>query len=309
MLVTFTAIRRGAFIGASAGFFAALAGAGPAAQQPVLSQGVYSSAQAERGQQLYSAECAVCHGDDLGGSVGPMLTGDAFLATWAGRPLADLVDKIENTMPPGQAPGALTRPQAIDLVAHVLQVGRFPRGQAELAADALSRISFPGASSRAVSSSTGAPPLEATANLAQLMRAVTFFNANVLFNVQVKNPSTHRPEQPVPFDYVLWGSTVYPGWQAIDLAALAIIESTPLFLTPGRRCENGRPVPVDRADWREYTRALIDVSREAYRASQTRQQEAVVAMVDRLNAACENCHKVYRDGGAEGTGRGAGRCQ
>ena len=106
-----------------------------------------------------------------------------------------------------------------------------------------------------------------------------------------------------------WGATVYPGWQAVDQAALGLIESTPLFLVPGRRCENGRPAPVDRADWKQYTEALLVVARDAYRASQSRNMDAVSGMSDRLNDACANCHKVYRDGGAEGSGLAGKRCQ
>jgi hypothetical protein len=90
---------------------------------------------------------------------------------------------------------------------------------------------------------------------------------------------------------------------------LALIESTPLFLLPGRRCENGRPAPVDRADFQQYTAALIEVSKAAYRASQSRNVEAVVKVTEQLNDACANCHKVYRDGAQEGSSAGAARCR
>ena len=100
----------------------------------------------------------------------------------------------------------------------------------------------------------GAVSFAPSSNLAQLMRAVTFPNANILFNVQVKDPAKDKPAMPIPFDYVIWGTTVYYGWQAVDQAALALVETAPLFSAPGRRCENGRPVPVDRADWKQYRR-------------------------------------------------------
>jgi hypothetical protein len=141
------------------------------------------------------------------------------------------------------------------------------------------------------------------------MRGVTFPNANIIFNVQVKDPGAFKPSPPVPFDYPLWGSTVYYGWQAVDQAALALVETTPLFLLPGRRCENGRAVPVDRADFKKYTDALIEVGREAYRVSQTRNMETVAQFADKLNDACANCHKVYRDAAQEGASAGADRCR
>ncbi len=135
--------------------------------------------------------------------------------------------------------------------------------------------------------------------------------SNIVFNVQIKDPGAEVPPPTGtrPFDFVEWGDTVYPGWEAIDLAALAVAESAPLFLVPGRRCENGRPVPVDRADWQEYTAAVVEAGRAAYRASQSRDWDAVIAVTDQLNEACANCHVVYRDVGAEGRGVGADRCR
>ena len=142
------------------------------------------------------------------------------------------------------------------------------------------------------------------------MRAIAFPNSNIIFNVQVKDPGA-QPKKPLattPFDYVQWGSTVYPGWLAVDQAAVAITETAALLLTPGRRCQNGRPVPVDRADWKQYVAALAEVGKLAHRTSQARNFEAFVEVSEKLNEACANCHKVYRDkGGTEGSA--ASRCQ
>jgi mono/diheme cytochrome c family protein len=294
-------------------FAGAFSSTGQARQARTVAQGVYSGEQAKRGQQVFQAQCAACHGDTLEGIVGPPLTGDAFLGVWNGRPVADLVDKIQQTMPP-QAPGTISRPQAIDISAYILQVGKFPAGQAELTAAALPQVTFPAAraaAAPAAGAAAGAPSLAPSANLAQLMRGITFPNANIIFNVQIKDPGNQPKAQPAasPFDYVNWGATVYPGWQAVDQAALALTESTPLFLLPGRRCENGRPAPVDRADYKQYTQALVDVSRLVYKAAQTRNQDMVIEAAERLNDTCANCHKVYRDGTAEGASAGAQRCQ
>jgi len=89
---------------------------------------------------------------------------------------------------------------------------------------------------------------------------------------------------------------------------VAITETAPLLLTPGRRCQNGRPVPVDRPDWKQFVAALADVGRLARRTAQARNYEAFGDVSEKLNDACANCHKVYRDkGGTEGSG--AARCQ
>jgi cytochrome c550 len=285
----------------------ALALTGEAQQTRSIGDRVYSDAQATRGQQVYQQQCVTCHGTALEGVVGPPLAGDGFLSVWSARSLADLVNKIAQTMPPGQA-GSVSQPQAIDLAAFILRSGKFTAGQSELGAADLGRIVFPTRAAPAVAVG-GAVGVTPAGNLAQLMRGVTFPNANILFNVQVKDPGKDKPAMPIPFDYVIWGTTVYYGWQAVDQAALALVETAPLFLVPGRRCENGKPVPVDRADWKQYTSALVDVGKAVYTASQSRNVDAVNKVAERLNETCANCHKVYRDGAKEGSVAGASRCQ
>src|SRR5258706_16393252 len=57
-----------------------------------ITQGVYSAGQAARGQQLYKAQCAACHGNALEGTIGAPLAGESFLADWSARSLVNLVD-------------------------------------------------------------------------------------------------------------------------------------------------------------------------------------------------------------------------
>src|SRR5205814_2947692 len=124
----------------------ALAGAfslaGHAAQVRSITDGVYSPVQADRGRQIYQAECAGCHGNAMEGTAGPPLAGDGFLSNWSARPLASLVDKIQKTMP-FNSPGSLSRQQSTDLAAYIVQVGKFPAGQTDLNEAALAQIAFP----------------------------------------------------------------------------------------------------------------------------------------------------------------------
>src|SRR5207248_1917557 len=116
------------------------------AQTPrTVRDGVYTDAQATRGAAIYKDKCASCHGPSLGGSLAPPLAGDAFAAQWGG-PLSAIVDKIQATMP-ANAMGTLTRAQAADVLAFMLQTSRFPAGRAELTSDdaALKTITLPGA--------------------------------------------------------------------------------------------------------------------------------------------------------------------
>lgn len=286
---------------------------GDARQARQVTAGVYSAAQAARGQALYKEQCAACHGEAMEGTVGPAMAGSLFLETWSARSLAEFVDKIHKTMP-FNLPGSLSRQQSIDLAAYALQVGKFPTGTAELSDAQLATTTFPRVAAAATAApaptggTTGAVLIPPVGNLAELMRAIAFPNANIIFNLQVKDPTNEKSgPAPVPFDYVKWGATIYPGWLAVDQAAIAIAESAPLLLTPGRRCQNGRPAPVDRADYRQYVADMVKVAQEAYAASKARNFEAFVGISDKLNTTCANCHMAYRDkGGPEGSG--AARC-
>jgi mono/diheme cytochrome c family protein len=275
-----------------------------AGQLRSITDGVYSSQQAERGRAVYQAQCESCHGDVLqGAGVGPPLTGDAFMSNWSARQLSDVVDKIQKTMP-FYMPGSLSRQQSTDLTAYILQTGKFPAGKADLSEGLLTQIALPmvRVATPSVVSGTSLPQPQGT--LAEFMRAVAFYNANIIFNLQLKDPSTEpKKPMPVPFDYVQWGYTMYPGWLTIDQAAVAITDTTPLLLTPGRLCQNGRPAPVDREDWKKYVADLVAVGKLAYQTAKTRNYEAMLDVSDKLNDACAACHKVYRDvGGTEGSG-------
>jgi mono/diheme cytochrome c family protein len=265
---------------------------------------VYTDAQAQRGQAIYDTQCRACHGATLAGALGPPLSGADFLGAWDRRPLTDLVDKIEKTMP-ATSPGTLSRAQATDVVAHLLKSSEFPAGMAELSGDAMlkqitlvgrgagaPRAASPGAAALAMMSAR--PP----GNMAQLMRGILFPSSNLLFQVQSYDPGEQKAGyQPgtASFSWVDWGAGVYSGWELVDYAAIAIAESAPLLLMPDRRCENGKPVPVDRADWVQYTQQLAEAGRTAYRASQTRNREAVAEVTNQIADACLSCHEVYRD--------------
>jgi mono/diheme cytochrome c family protein len=281
---------------------------------------VFSTAQAGRGQALYKESCASCHGDALQGVNGPPLTGSDFLAVWARQPLSDLVNKIKNTMPESN-PGKLTRQQSADLVAHILQVGRFPAGQADLSVDevALKLITIPPAAATASQpgplAASHAPTFPPAGNMAQLMRGILFPSSNLIFNVQSYNPDDVKTSAAGAgggggFSWVDWGAGIYKPWELVDYAAVALAESAPLMLTPGRRCENGKPVPVDRPDWIAFTEELAAAGRAAYKASQTRNQEVVSDATNQIADACLHCHEVYRDRPARGAGPGskANRC-
>lgn len=103
------------------------------AQGASLAAGAYTEEQSKRGMELYKAQCASCHGDDLkGNEIIPALTGDTFTGNWKGKTVGDLFEKINMTMP-ALDPGSLTPDQTSDLIAHILSVAKYPAGTMALA--------------------------------------------------------------------------------------------------------------------------------------------------------------------------------
>ncbi|HEV3216217.1 MAG TPA: cytochrome c [Vicinamibacterales bacterium] len=106
----------------------------PAAGSGIWS-GVYTEAQAKRGEATGNQRCSACHGSDfMGGEAGPALVGLEFLGNWNQQTLGDFFDRIHSTMP-ADAPGSLSSQDTADVIARVLQLNKFPAGQKELPTD------------------------------------------------------------------------------------------------------------------------------------------------------------------------------
>ena len=129
--------------------------------------------------------------------------------------------------------------------------------------------------------------------LAQLMRGILFPASNIIFAAPKKNPADVKPaKDPSGATDLLDGS--YGQWEAVENSALAIAETANLLMLPGRKCSNGRDVPVNRADWPKLVQGLRDAAMTAYRAAESKDQSKMVDAAATLNAACANCHDRYR---------------
>jgi len=98
--------------------------------------GVYTSDQAQRGAQVFEAECSFCHAP-------AEFSGRIFQLTWQGRHVGALYSQIRYTMPLDR-PGGLTAAQYAAVVAYILRLNQYPTGETDLPADpeALGLIRF-----------------------------------------------------------------------------------------------------------------------------------------------------------------------
>jgi cytochrome c len=119
--------------------FSALAWQTPVAGQAKKNvwDGVYTKAQAMRGETLYQKECAFCHRNNLlGNSIdgGPPLRGPAFITRWEDQSLEDIVALTMELMPFDE-PGTLQRQQYVDVLTFILFGNDIPPGNTELPID------------------------------------------------------------------------------------------------------------------------------------------------------------------------------
>ena len=97
--------------------------------------GVYTEEQATRGEDVYRAECQLCHLKDLrGGGFASGLVNGAFTTRWNGRNLGDLYAITRSTMPQG-APASLSPQEYVDIAAFLLKANGYPVGEEELSPD------------------------------------------------------------------------------------------------------------------------------------------------------------------------------
>jgi hypothetical protein len=137
------------------------------------------------------------------------------------------------------------------------------------------------------------PPI---GTLAQVMRGILFPNSNLIFDVQQNDPGVPKKKAEgggASADF----SNVYTGWEVVQNAAVALGEATDLIMKPGRKCDNGKPVPLANADFQKFAQALRDASKKGLAIAVTKDKEKMSDFANDLADACANCHEVYRDKG------------
>jgi hypothetical protein len=91
--------------------------------------GVFTDAQAKRGQQVYAGTCQSCHTPSSH-------QGAMFTQNWDRHPLSDLYLYVSQKMPQDN-PGSLDPNDAADVVAFLLKIYAMPAGTAEITPDTI----------------------------------------------------------------------------------------------------------------------------------------------------------------------------
>ena len=115
---------------ASVAFLVALAKStaqSPAAGSVSTATGVYTAAQAVRGEETYMNVCVACH------PAGTYTT-PAFREKWHSKPLSEFFALVSETMPK-QEPASLTPKEYVEVLAYLLKINGAPDGKEELPAD------------------------------------------------------------------------------------------------------------------------------------------------------------------------------
>jgi cytochrome c556 len=114
-------------------------------------------------------------------------------------------------------------------------------------------------------------------NLKQVMKSIPYPNSNIIFDVQSKAPKDDAE------------------WKTVQNAAIAIAETANLITLRGRLRDDGKPVPLQNANWSKFAQGLVTAGQACYKAALAKNVEAVSNCTGELSDSCSDCHEVYRD--------------
>ena len=108
--------------------------AAPEATASGVSDGAYSAAQAEQGEQVYRSMCGECH-------FTREFRGTDFFFNYEGTSVGGFLELIAETMPEDD-PGSLAMDQYLAVTAYILQLNEYPAGSGPLTAEVASGMTF-----------------------------------------------------------------------------------------------------------------------------------------------------------------------
>ena len=98
--------------------------------------GVYTDAQAERGEKFFGESCMVCHQPEE-------FSDGGYMEGWSGQSVNDFVEFVRSTMPEDN-PGRLKRREYVDIISYFFKLNGLPNGETELEPKSLRGIQIEG---------------------------------------------------------------------------------------------------------------------------------------------------------------------
>jgi mono/diheme cytochrome c family protein len=94
--------------------------------------GVYSQAQADRGQAVFVNVCASCH-------TRSQFTDGTWHRKWEGQTVFDVLESIRTTMP-NDNPSGLSDREYVDVIAYLLKQNGYPAGERDASEASMKRV-------------------------------------------------------------------------------------------------------------------------------------------------------------------------
>ncbi len=111
-------------------------------------------------------------------------------------------------------------------------------------------------------------PYQPVGNMSQLMVDIIYPTSDAIFYVERDAPKNDRE------------------WNTLRGQALTLAESGNLLMMEGRA--------RDQDNWMKDAKLLVDAGNAAFKAAQAHDLQAVIAVNEKLYAACVTCHNQYR---------------
>ena len=99
-----------------------------------IADGVYSAAQAERGEARFKTSCSSCHTPGA-------FAGGAFADRWNGQTMGEVFEFVSNAMPEND-PGGLSAEEYANVLAFFLKVNGYKLGDSDLPSQAAELKAF-----------------------------------------------------------------------------------------------------------------------------------------------------------------------
>lgn len=116
------------------------------------------------------------------------------------------------------------------------------------------------------------------ATVKQIMQGIVGPGALVVFDAVGTTVSVRGTEERSP--------KTDEEWTAVGNSAAALVEAGNLLMLGDRA--------IDRGDWIKMSRALMDTSMVALKATEAKDVKALFDSAEAINTSCDNCHQKYQ---------------